>query len=167
MKDTTKKWVFVAGGLVISAVLVALIAAKFTPADIPAISPPSSVSEMPQEEKKPVVIVPDIQKSKPTANGDANGSEQTIQPDASKPESPAHPPKLEDADAIKDPSTPPEYDANDTEVKPTSKPDDPKGGDTKDGKIYVPGFGWVENSGPNQGGIAEDMYENGNKIGIM
>lgn len=33
--------------------------------------------------------------------------------------------------------------------------------------VYVPGFGWIENQGPNQATYAEDMYENGNKIGIM
>ena len=39
-----------------------------------------------------------------------------------------------------------------------------------DGKPYVwiPGFGWIEdNGGGNVGTVAEDMYENGNKIGIM
>lgn len=30
--------------------------------------------------------------------------------------------------------------------------------------VYVPGFGWLKSQGPNH---AEDMYENGNKIGIM
>lgn len=33
--------------------------------------------------------------------------------------------------------------------------------------VYVPGFGWIESHGPNQVTYAEDMYENGNKIGIM
>lgn len=33
--------------------------------------------------------------------------------------------------------------------------------------VYVPGFGWIENQGPNQAEYAEDMYENGNKIGSM
>ena len=33
--------------------------------------------------------------------------------------------------------------------------------------VYVPGFGWIENQGPNHVEYAEDMYENGNKIGIM
>ena len=33
--------------------------------------------------------------------------------------------------------------------------------------IYVPGFGWVENQGPNRVEYAADMYENGNKIGSM
>ena len=33
--------------------------------------------------------------------------------------------------------------------------------------VYVPGFGWIESQGPNQVEYAEDMYENGKKIGIM
>jgi len=39
-----------------------------------------------------------------------------------------------------------------------------------DGKlsVWIPGFGWIEdNGGGNVGTIAEDMYENGHKIGIM
>ena len=36
------------------------------------------------------------------------------------------------------------------------------------GQIYIPGFGWVQNNGGGGSGtVAEDMYENGNKIGIM
>ena len=33
--------------------------------------------------------------------------------------------------------------------------------------VYVPGFGWIQSEGPNHVEHAEDMYENGNKIGIM
>ena len=33
--------------------------------------------------------------------------------------------------------------------------------------VYVPGFGWLESQGLNHVEYAEDMYENGNKIGIM
>ncbi len=33
--------------------------------------------------------------------------------------------------------------------------------------VYVPGFGWIEHQGPNHADYAADMYENGNKIGIM
>lgn len=40
-------------------------------------------------------------------------------------------------------------------------------GDNSADMVYVPGFGWIENQGPNQATYAEDMYENGNKIGIM
>ena len=38
---------------------------------------------------------------------------------------------------------------------------------TPDNMVYVPGFGWLESQGPNHVEYAEDMYENGNKIGIM
>lgn len=44
---------------------------------------------------------------------------------------------------------------------------EPQGGDTQNGQIYVPGFGWIDDIGEGQGSTAEDMYENGNKIGIM
>lgn len=33
--------------------------------------------------------------------------------------------------------------------------------------VYVTGFGWIESQGPNHVEYAKDMYENGNKIGIM
>ena len=33
--------------------------------------------------------------------------------------------------------------------------------------VYVEGFGWLEYQGPNHCEYAEDIYENGNKIGIM
>ena len=44
------------------------------------------------------------------------------------------------------------------QVSPDSTPAD---------MVYVPGFGWIENQGPNHCEYAEDMYENGNKIGSM
>ena len=34
-------------------------------------------------------------------------------------------------------------------------------------KVYVAGFGWVEDEGPNHCEDGADVYENGNKIGIM
>ncbi len=37
----------------------------------------------------------------------------------------------------------------------------------KEYMVYVPGFGWIQSEGPNHVEYAEDMYENGNKIGIM
>lgn len=33
--------------------------------------------------------------------------------------------------------------------------------------VYVEGFGWIESHGLNHVEYAEDMYENGNKIGLM
>ena len=54
-------------------------------------------------------------------------------------------------------ATPPQ----ETEPAPTSLDRTP------DNMVYVPGFGWLESQGPNHVEYAEDMYENGNKIGIM
>ena len=47
------------------------------------------------------------------------------------------------------------------------EPEPETNGDSSANMVYVPGFGYVENSGENQGGTLDDMYENGNKIGIM
>lgn len=33
--------------------------------------------------------------------------------------------------------------------------------------VYVPGFGWLESQGEGTVIYAEDMYENGNKVGMM
>lgn len=33
--------------------------------------------------------------------------------------------------------------------------------------VYVPGFGWLESQGPGEVIHDENMYENGNKIGVM
>ena len=49
------------------------------------------------------------------------------------------------------------------ELPATQRPAEPQTGDM----VYVPGFGWIENQGPNRVEFAADMYENGNKIGIM
>lgn len=46
--------------------------------------------------------------------------------------------------------------------------DSPQNGEVRDGKIYIEGFGWVDyNGGGTSGTQADDMYENGNTIGIM
>lgn len=89
--------------------------------------------------------------------------------DATQPES------VEEAAAALEPSpiqtppssevlAPPEQNATplqESETAPTSSDSAP------DNMVYVPGFGWIESRGPNHCEYAEDMYENGNKIGIM
>ena len=52
--------------------------------------------------------------------------------------------------------------------KITQEPAEPEASTEQRGDmVYVPGFGWLESQGPNHVEYAEDMYENGNKIGIM
>lgn len=56
-------------------------------------------------------------------------------------------------------------------TSPTPAEPTPKNGDTRivDGKQqgYLLGFGWVDYMGENEVIYCEDMYENGNKVGIM
>lgn len=52
--------------------------------------------------------------------------------------------------------------------QPSGNTDTPQHGDIKDGKIYLDGFGWTDyNGGDTVVILADDIYENGNKIGIM
>lgn len=77
-------------------------------------------------------------------------------------------PAVKDEAALTDPAAPPEYEPQQTTVTaaPEPKADTPRHGETKDGKIYINGFGWVKNEGGEvHGETAADMYQNGNKIG--
>ena len=54
-----------------------------------------------------------------------------------------------------------------------SKPaptEEPTAGETppaQDGMVYVPDFGYLQSEGPGEWSVSENMYENGNKVGIM
>ena len=80
---------------------------------------------------------------------------------------PPAPPEIEDDDMLTNPDAEPIYKPEQTEPQQTGLPSiTPKHGDTKDGKIYINGFGWVvDEGGGGSGEPAPDMYENGNKIG--
>ena len=99
--------------------------------------------------------------------------EEVISPEEEKVET-TLPELIEKADIVPDPSpaqtppasevpVPPEQNATpQQEPEPAPTPDS-----VSDNMVYVPGFGWIESQGPNHMEYAEDMYENGNKIGIM
>ena len=84
-------------------------------------------------------------------------------------------PVLEEADEQPPAPTPVPTVENQAEpaLEPTDTPEpepipEPEVTDSSsENMVYVPGFGWIESQGPNQATYAEDMYENGNKIGIM
>ena len=54
-----------------------------------------------------------------------------------------------------------------TQPEPKSAPESIANDNELADMVYVPGFGWIRSEGPNHVEYAEDMYENGNKIGIM
>lgn len=112
------------------------------------------------EETKELIIEPE------TASSVESGKQEIQEePEKTEDEKPEEPPALtEDADTTK-PDTPPEYEEPE-ETKPPAD-DTPKTGDTKDGMVYVEGFGWLPDEGAGSGTNADDMYENGNKVGIM
>lgn len=99
--------------------------------------------------------------------------EEVIPPEEEKSEA-TLPELVEEADIVPEPSptqtppasevpVPPEQNATpQQEPEPAPTPDS-----VSDNMVYVPGFGWIESQGPNHMEYAEDMYENGNKIGIM
>ena len=61
--------------------------------------------------------------------------------------------------------TPPAYKPEQTTVTEPTKPQ--AGSTNAGGQVYVPGFGYVDNSGANQAVDDNSIYENGNKIGSM
>jgi hypothetical protein len=176
MSDKTKRRLAIAGAAVIGLALVVAIGMRFAKEpvkpDASSQEPVSSSDVAPdiqdKTEKKEVVVSPQPAsepESSETLPPQTDLPEQKLQPDPVKPEAPAKPELPKDADTT-NPSKPPEYKPDATEKKPAAE-SKPHGGETKDGKIYVPGFGWIDDIGEGQGSTADDMYENGNKIGDM
>lgn len=141
----------------------------------------STNTEEPSTEEKEVAVQPNTEaagsteSSQPvdTRPAQTDQTEQSIQPEVTKPAEPSEEVKKDatqkpDGTKVETPPTPVEHDTYTTpaesEAAPT--PNQPQGGDTQDGKVYLPGFGWVTDTG-SSGTTADDMYENGNKIGEM
>ena len=99
-------------------------------------------SEMPEAESAPEVATEELPIPVPEIEDEAETEQEYVPPTQTDP-TPVQPAQPESA---------PEPKANDNELADM---------------VYVPGFGWIESQGPNQVEYAEDMYENGNKIGIM
>ena len=182
MTEKAKRTGLIIAGILLCAALVIGIAGRFTSA--PAAEDPT-ISDNGPDTKDPLVNIdtPDVNveiktdtstdKNDPGNDADSSGTEQAIQGTPTKPDAPESLSKMEKdhaADVVpeadRNKETPPTYKPEQTEVKP--QPTEPAGGSTNDaGQVYVPGFGYVTPSGPNDGGTLDDMYENGNKIGIM
>ena len=99
-------------------------------------------SGMPEAESAPDVAAKELPIPTPEIEKQFEPEQKSAPPMQREP-APVHPTQSESA---------PEPIANDNELADM---------------VYVPGFGWIESQGPNQVEYAEDMYENGNKIGIM
>lgn len=197
LSEKTKKYLAISGGAVICVGLIAAISLQFNkvpagedtlpeknPGVVEIVVDPSSFATSPEEpvtEETKVIVQPNTEmaadsteSSQPvdTRPAQTDQTEQSIQPEVTKPAEPSEEVKK---DATRKPDgtkveTPPAPVAHEEVVQPTeteSAPNQPQGGDVQDGKTYLPGFGYIENSGSNQENYAEDMFENGNKIGNM
>ena len=100
--------------------------------------------------------------------------EEVISPEEEKTEA-TLPELVEEADIVPEPSPAQTPSASEVPVLPeqdVTPPQEPEPAPASpdsapDNMVYVPGFGWIESQGPNHAEYVEDMYENGNKIGIM
>lgn len=176
LSDKNKRWLTVAGLGVVCIALVIAISSQFkmeVPKDNLNTSATTASSEVNPStdasnpaEGKDVVIktnAPTTSSTETPNAADSTGTEQTIQPDPVKPEAPTSTPAPQ-GDTT-DSSKTPTYKSEDTTV---SKPAEPKGGEKKDGKVYLPGFGWVTDTGGSGTTVGNPGDElTGNKVGNM
>lgn len=178
MKDSTKKRLIIAGLAAVCVLLIfgiSKVLYKEPVQTLPEESKPTEELELVVDTEETGQVQDESESTEETkelvieveTENDVESGEQEIQPDPKKTEDekPEEPPALtEDADTT-EPTTPPAYEEPEDTTPPAD--DTPKTGDTKDGMVYVEGFGWLPDEGAGSGTNADDMYENGNKVGIM
>lgn len=192
MTEKTKKIILISIGCLLCLAVAIGIATRFSGN---AAIPSGVVSDDPAQSGDPVDVninsddqndmniqaeIPDESKEDPAQGADSSGLEQSIQADPVKPEQPEKPeapsgtttlPEDHDGSDVPEEERKTEDEEPPTYEEPPANPpaeSEPAAGSTNSsGQVYVPGFGYVENSGDNQGGTLDDMYENGNKIGIL
>lgn len=184
MNAKTKKWLAISGCLALCAVLVVLIGQQFiTPKPVDNLLPPqssegSNVTVDPKEpenaekEKEVTVTLPDTTQPTNIDNGAvSSGTEQTIQGDATKPEYTEEqlkdPTQKPDGEKVTEPPKPVDHDKVEKPTETPKNDNQPQGGETKDGKIYVPGFGWIDDIGDGQGTTIDGDGDINKQVGTM
>lgn len=132
------------------------VAAEPTGRGNPALPTPAAViaaqQEVPEIPETEEVISPEEEKAETTL------PELVKEVDIAPEPSPAQTPPVSEVSVLLEQDAEPRQEPEPAPASPNSAPDN---------MVYVPGFGWIESQGPNHAEYAEDMYENGNKIGIM
>ena len=98
------------------------------------------------------IIMPEEDKT------DVTQPEPIEETDAALEPTPVQKPPVSEVQAAPEQNATPLQEAEPAPASPDSAPDN---------MVFVPGFGWIDSQGPNHVEYAEDMYENGNKIGSM
>lgn len=130
-----------------------------TPSETTAATTPRPTLPEPEE-----LILPAI-----TEKQESEMPETKSAPETTTEELPVPAPEIEDEPVAEQKSAPPTQ-TDPTPVHPTQSESapEPKANDNElADMVYLPGFGWIQSEGPNHVEYAEDMYENGNKIGTM
>ncbi len=186
MKEKTKKVLTIAGCTIVGLVLVVAIGSQFAKALEDVDTLPSSaavVSDVnpsidtdPSTGEKDIVVKQNTDSTEETIDetpAQTDQPEQSIQPEVTKPAEPSEKQKTDPTqkpDGEKVTGTPKAEDHDNVNPSADTKKNEnePQGGETNSkGQTYFPGFGWVDGNGDTQGTTADDMYENGNKIGDM
>ena len=116
------------------------------------------------ELKTEAETTPSVEKEKEVVPPTETSTEIPVEPEPMPTEVPAVPQMQPTSESEKTPEAVPEPTPEPNPEPPAAQTTvEPQTGDM----VYVPGFGWIESQGPNRVEYAADMYENGNKIGIM
>jgi len=181
--DKTKKWLTIAGLGIVCVALVIAISSQFktqTPVD-DVIASPTAVTDNKvnpgidtgdKAEEKEVVIQANVPVAAPTDDTAAKTDQpvQNLQPEVTKPAAPTESQKTdktqkpngEKVDNVK------AVDHDSVKKPNTTQTGEPQGGEKKDGKVYLPGFGWVTETGGSGTTVGEQGDElTGNKVGTM
>lgn len=181
INDRTKRWFLIAGGLALSVVLMVAIMSQFKAPPINDLDLPeqnSSTQKVAVEnpditEKEDDIKVPQIQiqEESKTSNGIDKGTEQTIQPDPIKPEYTneqlKNPDQKPDGEKVTEQDKPIEHSKVEKPSTPPKDDNQPQGGEKKNGQIYVPGFGWIDDIGEGQGTVVDGEGDINKQVGIM
>ncbi|GEM_PF-600435 len=107
---------------------------------------------------------PETAENQPDDNQGSENSESPKTREDAK--APTETPEPVDESAVENPEQPPQYEPEVTE--PEKKPEEPAGGSTNEsGKVYVPGFGYVDPPGAPQGESAGSTGDWDKQIGDM
>ena len=181
INDRLKKWLLITGGLALSVVLVVAIMSQFKAPTINDLDLPeqnSSTQKVAVEnpditEKEDDIKVPpiQIQEESKTGNGIDKGTEQTIQPNPIKPEYTdeqlKNPDQKPNGEKVTEQDKPIEHSKVEKPNTPSKSDNQPQGGEKKNGQIYVPGFGWIDDIGEGQGTVVDGEGDINKQVGIM
>ena len=181
INNKVKKWLIISGGLVLSMVLFVAIMSQFKVPSINDLDLPDQNSDTQKvavespdiTEKEDDIKVPPIEIEKETnnANGVDKGTEQTIQPDPVKPEYTdeqlKNPEQKPNGEKVTEQDKPVEHNKVEKPSTPSKSDNQPQGGEKKNGQIYVPGFGWIDDIGEGQGTVVDGEGDINKQVGIM